>query len=296
MLEALCRRGFKLSDAPIERGVGFLLETQERDGSWYGRWGVNYLYGTFLALRGLRAAQDPSASKAMWKAGKWIASVQNEDGGWGESCASYNEGHFVPAPSTPSQTAWALLGLVAAGQGDTEVLVRGVRHLIDTQKPDGTWWCHYNPLEGTRGPAPEQCKMHMNCCVASGPRALMFDASVRYMLDVGGPRFRIGPELGPGIFIQHVDITARKRAELEMWRSLEREKELSQLKTNFVSMVSHEFRTPLGIILSSAQILRDYLDQLPQAERCEHLDAIAAEISAGSTFSLRVPIGAMSCL
>ena len=75
----------------------------------------------------------------MWKAGKWIASVQNEDGGWGESCASYNEGRFVPAPSTPSQTAWALLGLIAAGQGDTEALVRGVRHLVDTQKPDGTW-------------------------------------------------------------------------------------------------------------------------------------------------------------
>jgi squalene-hopene/tetraprenyl-beta-curcumene cyclase len=139
VLEALCRRGFKLSDPPIERGVGFLLETQERDGSWYGRWGVNYLYGTFLALRGLRVAQDPGASKAMWKAGKWIVSVQNEDGGWGESCASYNEGRFVPAPSTPSQTAWALLGLVAAGQGETEALARGVRHLVDTQKADGTW-------------------------------------------------------------------------------------------------------------------------------------------------------------
>src|SRR5216684_6005863 len=139
VLEALCRRGFKLSDPPIERGVGFLLETQERDGSWYGRWGVNYLYGTFLALRGLRAAQDPGASKAVWKAGKWIVSVQNEDGGWGESCASYNEGTFVPAPSTPSQTAWALLGLVAAGQSETEALARGVRHLVDTQKADGTW-------------------------------------------------------------------------------------------------------------------------------------------------------------
>ena len=139
VLEALCRRGFKLSDPPIEKGVGFLLETQERDGSWYGRWGVNYLYGTFLALRGLRAAQDPGASKAVWKAGKWIVSVQHEDGGWGESCASYNEGRFVPAPSTPSQTAWALLGLIAAGQGDTEALTRGVRHLVDTQKPDGTW-------------------------------------------------------------------------------------------------------------------------------------------------------------
>jgi squalene-hopene/tetraprenyl-beta-curcumene cyclase len=100
---------------------------------------VNYLYGTFLALRGLRAAQDPGASKVVWKAGKWIASVQNEDGGWGESCASYSEARFVRAPSTPSQTAWALLGLVAAGQGDTEALVRGVRYLVDTQKPDGTW-------------------------------------------------------------------------------------------------------------------------------------------------------------
>jgi len=139
VLECLCRRGFRLADRPIERGVGFLLETQERDGSWYGRWGVNYLYGTFLALRGLRAAQDPSASKAVWKAGKWIVSVQNGDGGWGESCASYHEGHFVPAPSTPSQTAWALLGLVAAGQGDGEALARGVRYLVDTQKPDGTW-------------------------------------------------------------------------------------------------------------------------------------------------------------
>jgi squalene-hopene/tetraprenyl-beta-curcumene cyclase len=139
VLECLCRRGYKLADRPIERGVGFLLETQERDGSWYGRWGVNYLYGTFLALRGLRAAQDPGASKAVWKAGKWIVSVQNEDGGWGESCAGYHEGHFVPAPSTPSQTAWALLGLVAAGQGDGEALARGVRYLVDTQRPDGTW-------------------------------------------------------------------------------------------------------------------------------------------------------------
>jgi PAS domain S-box-containing protein len=79
----------------------------------------------------------------------------------------------------------------------------------------------------------------------------------------------------PHVLIVALDITARKRAEMELWRTLEREKELSQLKTNFVSMVSHEFRTPLGIILSSAQILADYLEQLPEAERREHLDAIA---------------------
>jgi squalene-hopene/tetraprenyl-beta-curcumene cyclase len=139
VLEALCRRGLRLSDEPIDRGVSYLLQTQEDDGSWYGRWGVNYVYGTFLALRGLRAAQDRTASRAMFRAGRWLASVQNPDGGWGESCASYAEGHFVPAPSTPSQTAWGLLGLIAAGQGDGDALVRGVQYLVDTQKADGTW-------------------------------------------------------------------------------------------------------------------------------------------------------------
>jgi squalene-hopene/tetraprenyl-beta-curcumene cyclase len=139
VLEALCRRGLKLSDLPVDRGVAYLLQTQEADGSWYGRWGVNYLYGSFLALRGLRAAHDRTASRAIWKAGRWIASVQNADGGWGESCASYGEGRFVAAPSTPSQTAWGLLGLMATGQSESESLARGARYLINTQRADGTW-------------------------------------------------------------------------------------------------------------------------------------------------------------
>jgi squalene-hopene/tetraprenyl-beta-curcumene cyclase len=139
VLEALCRRGLRITDQPVDRGASYLLQTQEEDGSWYGRWGVNYVYGTFLALRGLRAAHDRTASRAMFQAGRWLASVQNVDGGWGEGCESYSEGHFVPAPSTPSQTAWGLLGLIAAGQGDGEGLIRGVRYLIDTQKADGTW-------------------------------------------------------------------------------------------------------------------------------------------------------------
>ncbi|HKZ06081.1 MAG TPA: squalene--hopene cyclase [Methylomirabilota bacterium] len=139
VLEALCRRGLRLTDTPVDRGASYLLQTQEEDGSWYGRWGVNYVYGTFLALRGLRAAHDRTASRAMFRAGRWLTSVQNADGGWGESCASYTEGHFVPAPSTPSQTAWGLLGLIAVGQGEGEALARGVRYLIETQKADGTW-------------------------------------------------------------------------------------------------------------------------------------------------------------
>jgi squalene-hopene/tetraprenyl-beta-curcumene cyclase len=75
----------------------------------------------------------------MWSAGEWLASVQNADGGWGESCASYTEGMFMPALSSPSQTAWALLGLLASGHADRESFRRGVSYLVDTQRGDGTW-------------------------------------------------------------------------------------------------------------------------------------------------------------
>jgi squalene-hopene/tetraprenyl-beta-curcumene cyclase len=139
VLESLCRRGMTLTDAPVARGVEYLLRAQEEDGSWYGRWGVDYVYGAFLALRGLRAAQASNAGEAIRRAGDWLISVQNRDGGWGESCGSYVVEHFVPAPSTPSQTAWGLLGLIAAGRGESEAARRGLRYLIDTQKPDGAW-------------------------------------------------------------------------------------------------------------------------------------------------------------
>ncbi len=138
VLEALCRRGFTLADETVARGVEYLLKSQERNGSWYGRWGVNYIYGTFLALRGLRAAQAP-AKEAMRHAAKWLASVQNADGGWGESCDSYREDTFVAAPSTPSQTAWALLGLMAACDTHAEPVRRGLDYLLATQREDGTW-------------------------------------------------------------------------------------------------------------------------------------------------------------
>ena len=138
VLEALCRRGFTLADETVGRGVEYLLKSQERNGSWYGRWGVNYIYGTFLALRGLRAAQAP-ATDAMRRGAKWLVSVQNPDGGWGESCDSYRDDSFVAAPSTPSQTAWALLGLMAAGESFIEPVRRGLNCLLATQREDGTW-------------------------------------------------------------------------------------------------------------------------------------------------------------
>ncbi len=139
VLEALCRCGLTPADSAVQRGVAYLIRTQERDGSWYGRWGVNYIYGTFLALRGLRAAEAAHAGDTVRKAAAFLRNVQNADGGWGESCAGYRTNHFVSAASTPSQTAWALLGLAAAGERESPAMQRGVQWLLDRQKPNGRW-------------------------------------------------------------------------------------------------------------------------------------------------------------
>jgi squalene-hopene/tetraprenyl-beta-curcumene cyclase len=139
VLEALVKCGIPRDDAAIRRGVQYLLNSQERDGCWFGRWGVNYIYGTFLALRGLRHAALEEARPAMQKASEWIRSVQNRDGGWGESCQSYATNHFVAAASTPSQTAWALLGLNATGDAASPAVQRGLEYLTATQRADGRW-------------------------------------------------------------------------------------------------------------------------------------------------------------
>ncbi|MFN9264565.1 MAG: squalene--hopene cyclase [Acidobacteriota bacterium] len=139
VLEALCRRGLPSSDPAVHGAVNFLLKTQEQDGSWYGRWGVNYLYGTFLALRGLRAAGSPDRN-VFRRAADFVQANQNADGGWGESCLSYEVNRFVPAPSTPSQTAWALLSLLSAGRHDSPAAERGLQYLIETQNQEtGDW-------------------------------------------------------------------------------------------------------------------------------------------------------------
>jgi squalene-hopene/tetraprenyl-beta-curcumene cyclase len=138
VIEALCRRGFRHDHPAIARGARYLLTHQRPDGSWYGRWGVNYTYGTFLAMRGLRAS-GAAAAGAIRLGAQWLRSVQNDDGGWGESCASYEMHHFVPAPSTPSQTAWALLGLEAAGESASDAARRGVAWLVEHQNAAGSW-------------------------------------------------------------------------------------------------------------------------------------------------------------
>jgi len=139
VLECLCRRGFTTENAAIQRGVDYLLKQQEQDGSWYGRWGVNYVYGTFLALRGLAAAHSPDAVDAIARGAHWLREAQNPDGGWGESCLGYSTNRFERAESTPSQTAWALLGLMAAGAARTTAVLDGIRWLVEHQKADGSW-------------------------------------------------------------------------------------------------------------------------------------------------------------
>lgn len=138
-------RGEKLyEDDQVSRAISFLLSLQEKDGSWWGRWGVNYIYGTYLALVGLRSISpftgfDMECDQVK-QAAAWLRSVQNADGGWGETCESYKKPDLRgKGPSTPSQTAWALIGLMAAGDFESDSVLRGIEYLIERQNPDGSW-------------------------------------------------------------------------------------------------------------------------------------------------------------
>lgn len=139
VMEALATCGVPRNHPALRRGLQYLLRTQEQDGSWYGRWGVDYIYGTFLALRGLRAAGYNDREAPVLRAGEWLRSVQNADGGWGESCASYEKNTFVEAASSASQTAWALLGLMASGDTGSLSVRKGIEFLLETQGADGRW-------------------------------------------------------------------------------------------------------------------------------------------------------------
>jgi squalene-hopene/tetraprenyl-beta-curcumene cyclase len=123
------------------RGIAYLRKTQRPDGSWFGRWGMNYIYGTWSVLCALNAVGvDPHAPE-MRRAAAWLVGIQNADGGWGEDGESYKLDYerYEPAPSTASQTAWAILGLMAAGECDHPAVERGIQYLMDTQAGDGFW-------------------------------------------------------------------------------------------------------------------------------------------------------------
>lgn len=139
-LEALGLLGYDLSDPAVSKAVRFILEEQEPDGSWFGRWGVNYIYGTALVLPGLRAVGSGMNDPRVRTAAAWLVSKQSADGGWGESCGSYiNDSLRAAGPNTPSQTAWALIGLIAVGGHDHDgAITRGLDWLLRHQH-NGTW-------------------------------------------------------------------------------------------------------------------------------------------------------------
>jgi squalene-hopene/tetraprenyl-beta-curcumene cyclase len=137
-LEMLAELG--LLDTPVaQRGMRWLVEQQEADGSWFGRWGVNHVYGTGAAVPALIAAGMDPSEQCIQRALRWLLDHQNDDGGWGEDPRSYDEEEWIGrGPSTASQTAWALLALHAA-KGDPEAIERGVGWLVATQRADGGW-------------------------------------------------------------------------------------------------------------------------------------------------------------
>jgi squalene-hopene/tetraprenyl-beta-curcumene cyclase len=127
--------------AAAERALTYLRRTQRPDGSWYGRWGMNYIYGTWSVLSALNAAGVAPDAPEMRKAVEWLAAIQNSDGGWGEDGSSYKLDYhgYEAAPSTASQTAWAVLGLIAACALDHPAVGRGIKYLAESQGADGLW-------------------------------------------------------------------------------------------------------------------------------------------------------------
>jgi squalene-hopene/tetraprenyl-beta-curcumene cyclase len=140
VLEMLAAYGVSGDDKRVKKAIKFILSEQEPDGSWFGRWGVNYIYGTMLVLRGLQAMGVDHHEPYVQQGAEWLRMVQNSDGGWGETCGSYDDPTTRGiGPSTPSQTAWAVMGLLAAGDTRSESVQRGILYLLETQRPDGHW-------------------------------------------------------------------------------------------------------------------------------------------------------------
>src|SRR5947209_9886535 len=192
VLEALGHYGFGPGHPQVRRALAFLRATQEKAGCWPGRWGVNYLYGTWQVLAGLGSIGFDRGDPMVRRAVAWLARVQQPGGGWGETCRSYDDPSLMgQGTPTASQTAWALLALLAAGEADSDAVRAGVAYLLDTQRADGAW--HEEPFTGTGFPKVFYLKYHLY--------SLYFPlmALARYRDAVGGrPGGRRRPRPGCG--------------------------------------------------------------------------------------------------
>ena len=164
MLELMGAFDYPKDHAAAVRALEFLKTEQEPEGPWWGRWGVNYIYGTWSVLGGLEAIGEDMSQPYIKKAVNWLKSKQNLDGGWGEVCDSYEDRSLMGCgPSTASQTSWAILSLFSAGEVDSKAVSRGIDYLISTQKQDGTW--DEDAFTGTGFPKFFMIKYHIyrNC-------------------------------------------------------------------------------------------------------------------------------------
>ncbi len=140
VLEMFGRLGRSPAHPAVRRGLDYIWSQQERDGAWFGRWGVNYIYGTGAVLPALKAVGEDMSQPRVRRAVQWLQAHQNADGGWGETCLSYVDPSLRgQGASTASQTSWALVGLIAAGEAESDSARRGVEFLLARERPDGGW-------------------------------------------------------------------------------------------------------------------------------------------------------------
>jgi squalene-hopene/tetraprenyl-beta-curcumene cyclase len=183
VLEMLAALGYNERDPYVARGIEYLRETQRPSGAWFGRWGVNYIYGTWCAISALGALRV--GADMIERGAAWLLSVQNPDGGWGESCHSYvDESYAGVGRSTPSQTAWAVNALQIAGLAQHPATQRGLAFIRDRQRPDGTW--DEPEFTGTGFPRDFYLNYHLYRHVFP-VMALAFDAKTRQTQDTSRP-------------------------------------------------------------------------------------------------------------
>jgi squalene-hopene/tetraprenyl-beta-curcumene cyclase len=140
VLEMMGAFGYSLDHPRAAQALAYLHRTQHPDGPWWGRWGVNYIYGTWSVLLGLKSIGEDLRQPYVRRAVDWLKDHQNPDGGWGETCESYRRTELKgKGESTASQTAWALMGLIAAGEALSPEVRTGVEYLVNTQTPEGRW-------------------------------------------------------------------------------------------------------------------------------------------------------------